>query len=142
MKIDAITLIPHRPPMLMIDCLVESSEGAACAEAALGEGHVGVSEGRVLESALVECVAQTAAAMKALAARRGGNAVAGRGDTAPGLLAGVTAFRVFRRPAAGERLTIRIREDKQLGPMSLVTGRVLCGDEVVAEGQLKVYEGK
>ena len=132
MDIDAATLLPHRPPMLMIDRLVDAGPGTAVAEATLGDGCLGVSAGRVLEAALVECVAQTAAAGKAVAA-------AGAGPAAPGLLAGVSDFRVFRRPAAGERLTIRIREDRQLGPLTLVSGEVLAGGERVAAGRLKLH---
>ena len=130
MDIDASTLLPHRAPMLMIDRLVDAGPGTAVAEATLGDGCLGVSAGRVLEAALVECVAQTAAA---------GKAVAGAGPAAPGLLAGVSDFRVFRRPAAGERLTIRIREDRQLGPLTLVSGEVLAGGERVAAGRLKLH---
>jgi predicted hotdog family 3-hydroxylacyl-ACP dehydratase len=131
MDIDASTLLPHRPPMRMIDRLVDAGPGTACAEAMLGDGHLGVAAGRVLEPALVECVAQTAAAQKAF--------TAGGAPAAPGLLAGIAGFTVLRRPAAGERLTIRTREERQLGPMTLVTGEIFVGDERVASGQLKLY---
>jgi predicted hotdog family 3-hydroxylacyl-ACP dehydratase len=134
MDIDASTLLPHRPPMRMIDRLVDAGPGTACAEAVLGDGHFGVAGGRVLEAALVECVAQTAAAQKALGA--------GGAPAAPGLLAGVSAFRVFRRPAAGERLTIRTKDEKRLGPMSLVAGDVFVGGERVAAGQLKLFDAQ
>ncbi len=144
MRIPAEELIPHRAPMTMVDVLVESGGGAARGEVTFPEDHLGVSGGRVLESALVECVAQTTAAMKGLdagAARFLNRPQAGGGDAgdAPGMLAGVAAFRIVRQPRAGELLEIRVREEKSLGPMSLVAGQVLAGGEVVAEGQLKLY---
>ena len=81
MRIDAPALLPHRPPMLLLDALTGAGEETACAEATLEEGHAGVAAGRVLEAALIECVAQTVAAWKAHAA--------GGGPPAQGLLAGV-----------------------------------------------------
>jgi hypothetical protein len=118
--------------MLLIARLLEAGPGTAVAEAEPASWGLGAADGRVLESALIECVAQAAAACKAAA---GGGAA----PAAPGLLAGVSGFRVIRRPAVGERLTVRIREDRQLGPFCLVTGRVEAGGETVAEGQLKLY---
>ena len=131
MNVDAATLLPHRPPMRMIDRLLEAGPGTACAETVFEAGRMGLAGGRVLEAALVECVAQTVAAQKAH--------LAGGGPPSPGMLAGVAGFRVIRRPAAGERLTIRTREDRQLGSLTLVTGCVFAGGERVAEGQLKLF---
>ncbi len=133
MNIDATTLLPHRPPMLMLDRLVEAGPGTAVAEASLKEGQLGVEGGRILEPALVECLAQTVAAREALEAADGG-----RPDV-PGMLVGIAGFRVTRCPSVGERLTLRTREEKRLGPLILVTGEVFVGDERVASGQLKLY---
>jgi predicted hotdog family 3-hydroxylacyl-ACP dehydratase len=117
--------------MLLLDALIGAGEQTACAEATLAEGHAGIAGGRVLEAALIECVAQTVAAWKAHAA--------GEGPPTQGLLAGVADFRVLRHPAAGERMTIRVREDRRLGPLTLATGEIFCGDERVATGQLKLH---
>lgn len=132
MNIDMRTLLPHRPPMLMLDRLMEVGPGTAVAEASLKEGQLGVEEGRVLEPTLVECLAQTVAARKALEA--GG----GKSDV-PGMLVGIAGFHVTRCPLVGERMTLRTREEKRLGPMILVTGEVFVGEECVASGQLKLY---
>ena len=134
MRVDAGTLVPHRPPMLLIDALVECGGGSARAEAALPEGHLAVADGAVLESALVECVAQTAAAMKGFDAR------GQEGPASIGMLAGAADFEVFRRPPAGRRLTIEVREERRLGALALIYGRVLCDGQTVASGQLRVHD--
>jgi predicted hotdog family 3-hydroxylacyl-ACP dehydratase len=119
--------------MRLIDFLVEADAVSARAEATLPEGHLAVADGRVLEAGLVEMMAQTVAAMKAFGV--------GAGDAgAPGMLAGVAGFRVFQRPPAGRLLEIEVREEKQLGPMSLVSGRIICEGVTAAEGQIKLYK--
>ena len=60
---DAIeSLLPHRAPMRFIDALIDCSETTATATTTFDANHFAVADGFVLESALVECVAQTVAA--------------------------------------------------------------------------------
>ena len=129
--IPAEILIPHRPPMVFIDSLVEAEKGFARATMTFPDGHFAVSDGRVLEPALVECIAQTMAALKAYGLPH----LVGP----PGMLAGAADFAVHRAPRAGEPLEIEVRELKTLGPMAIVHGRISSGAETLAEGELKLY---
>jgi predicted hotdog family 3-hydroxylacyl-ACP dehydratase len=62
-------LLPHQPPMRWIDALTGCTDTTAIATACLTEDSLSVDEGWVLESALVECVAQTVAAAMGRRAR-------------------------------------------------------------------------
>jgi predicted hotdog family 3-hydroxylacyl-ACP dehydratase len=128
-------LLPHRAPMQWINVLTDCTEKTAGATACFGENDFAVVDGRVLESALVECVAQTvAAALGHHAQTRGDFGVAGSG-----MLVAVTNFKIRSRPPAGKMLRIESRERKCLGPMRLISATVLCDEQIVAAGDLMVY---
>ncbi|MGA2871130.1 MAG: hypothetical protein ABSF34_18465, partial [Verrucomicrobiota bacterium] len=55
-------LIPHRAPMQWINALADCSETTATATACFQTDDFAVVDGKVIETALVECVAQTVAA--------------------------------------------------------------------------------
>jgi len=133
MNIPAASLIPHRPPMQFIESLIECTDTTARATASFPSNHFAVSDGLVLEAALIECVAQTVAA--ALGYRSKGS---GSGP-AVGMLAAVNDFQIHTRPAAGRHLEIAIREIKRLGPMRLIAGSITDAGQIVAAGELTVY---
>jgi predicted hotdog family 3-hydroxylacyl-ACP dehydratase len=128
-------LIPHRAPMQWINALTECSEKTAASTACFGENDFAVVDGLVLETALVECVAQTvAAALGHHAQTRGDFGVAGSG-----MLVAVTNFKIQSRPPAGKTLRIESRERKCLGPMRLISATVSCDGQIIASGDLMVY---
>src|SRR5262245_50438780 len=122
MSVAVEKLLPHRPPMLWIGELTRCTETEATATATFKESDFAVSNGTVLESALVECIAQTLAAAQGERARRFGKA----GPSAGGVLAAVTDFRIQGRAPIGKPLQIDVRELKRFGPMLLVSGEVKC----------------
>src|SRR5438445_697330 len=116
------TLLPHRAPMQWIDALTDCAPTTARATACLSPSHIAVADGWVLETALVECIAQTVAA--ALGQRAKAKEAATQGGQASGgtgMLAAVSNFRIHSRASAGKRLQIEVRELKRFGPMLLVS---------------------
>ena len=93
--VESIEGVPHRPPVLLIDRLLDASSASATAEGTLREGPW--TEGdEVWELALVEGLAQTAAALVSAERRR-----RGRSAPASGMLVGVKRFEWARRARAG-----------------------------------------
>jgi predicted hotdog family 3-hydroxylacyl-ACP dehydratase len=135
MSVAIETLIPHRAPMRWIDALTDCTDTTASATACFGADHFAVADGAVLETALVECVAQTVAA--ALGHRTQTN---GQSDPARnGMLAAVSNFRIQSPAPTGKILRIEIRELKRFGPMLLVSGVVSCEGQIIASGELMLY---
>src|SRR5258708_3819126 len=129
-------LIPHRKPMLMIDALREATPEGGVAEKTFGPGDYGVYGNKVCETALVECVAQTSAALS------GYEKLSSGGEPRMGFLAGLTSFRFVRRPRVGEPLLIEARYVRGFGDIFIVKGRVFAGEvggECVAERENKIY---
>ena len=124
--------------MRWIDALVECDDTAAVATTSFSSSHFAVADGRVSESALVECMAQTVAAALGERARlHGHSGNAGIGQT--GMLAAVANFRVDAPVPLDRPLRIEVREVKRLGPMLMVTGAVSSGDRLIATGELTLY---
>ncbi|HEU5396930.1 MAG TPA: hypothetical protein VFV81_07175, partial [Verrucomicrobiae bacterium] len=106
---DAIEkLIPHRAPMRFIQALTSCSDELAVATACFGNDDFAVVDGRVLESALVECAAQTVAAALGHLSASGNHPTAG----ATGMLVAVSDFKIHSRPSAGKTLRIEVRKQR------------------------------
>ena len=129
------TLLPHRAPMRWIDALTECSPTTARATVCFTAGHFAVADGAVLETALVECVAQTIAAAQGQRAKSSGKS----GAPSVGMLAAVANFKIHAPPPLGKTLEIQIQELKKFGPMILVSGVVCCAGQTIATGELTVY---
>ncbi len=128
-------LIPHHPPMRWVNALVECSATHAVATACFGENDFPVTDGTVLETALVECAAQTVAAALGQRGREAGNS----GGAANGMLVSVSNFKIQMRPPFGETLRIEVREVRRLGPMIMVGANISCDGQIVAAGELLLY---
>ena len=129
------SLIPHRAPMRWIDALIDCTETTATATLRYDPGHFAVADNAVLETSLIECVAQTAAAALSQRSRAGGTRDAARN----GMLAAVSRFSIQSPPPLGTTLTIEIRELKRFGPMLLIEGKVACEGQTFASGELSLY---
>lgn len=129
-------LIPHRAPMQWINALTDCTATTATATACFHENDFAVVAGKISETALVECVAQTVAA--ALGQRA--QADAGKsGAAANGMLIAVSNFKIASPPPLGKTLCIEIREQKRLGPMLLIAGKISCEGQMIATGELSLY---
>lgn len=128
-------LIPHRPPMRWIEELTDCTETTATATARFTTGHFAVADNQVIETALVECVAQTVAAALGYRMQAGGRT----GAANHGMLAAVSNFKILARPPLDQMLTIEVRELKRLGPMLMIAGTISCAGQTIAMGELSLY---
>lgn len=123
--------------MRFIDALVECTETIAVATACFRADSFAVTDGLVLETAFVECVAQTVAA--ALGQRAKNSNRSDSGIAAQGMLVSVSNFKIHKRPPAEKILRIEIRELKRLGLMLRVAGEISCDGQPIAAGELTLY---
>jgi predicted hotdog family 3-hydroxylacyl-ACP dehydratase len=128
-------LIPHRAPMRWVEELVECTESTATATTRFTTDHFAVTNGTVIEAALVECQAQTVAAALGQRMRASGTAAANNN----GMLAAVSNFKIHSQPPLEQTLTIEVREVKRLGPMLMISGKITCGANLIATGELSLY---
>ncbi len=159
-------VLPHRPPMLMVDALTHCGPDKATATKTFARGSYGCEGDEVENSALIECLAQTTAAMEGTRLRqsapasggqdgqadpvrrgsRGGRMATGfqsvrtsAGRPNNGMLVGISGFEFRKAAHCGETLTLDVQVTRRLPPFCLVFGQVRSGATVIAEGTLKFY---
>lgn len=128
-------LIPHRPPMRMIDALVSCGPDSAVGVRTSAADGYAATGNRVEEPALIEALAQTVAAL------HGAQPGAENAPPARGVLVGISDFEFPRPAAVGRELRLEVHIEKRLGPLCLVSAYALQDGVVVAQGLLKFHIG-
>jgi radical SAM protein with 4Fe4S-binding SPASM domain len=134
---EAVRFAPQQHPMLLLDTLVSVGDGEAVAETRVSaEGPFVDSTGILDSAAYLEMLAQTVAVLH-------GFKTHGRsGGAACGMLLGAKNLRVQGVARVGDLLTMRIRHSASFGEYSILTGSVTRDGEILATGELKVWEKK
>ena len=130
------SLIPHRPPMRWINALLDGDGKTFTATACFSEGDYCVADGHVIETALVECVAQTIAAALGFRQQSGGE---GHRTAGNAMLVGATGFKILSRPPVGKTIQIEFTETRRLGPMLMIACTISGDGEIYATGKLSLY---
>lgn len=126
-------LIPHRPPMVLIDTVTEYGPVRICARREVREGDPFVRADGLEDAALLEVIAQTIAAGDALYAR------SKNGKVLRGYLTGLTGVKLHRRAGVGEIIDVRADRLKRMDGMGLFDAVARIGAETIAEGRFKLF---
>jgi predicted hotdog family 3-hydroxylacyl-ACP dehydratase len=133
---DAILrLLPHRPPMLMVDGLEDAAPGTFRARLTLRPDNPFIDgDGNLERAAYPELIAQCFAA-------GAGSSVGGEdgGERPLGFLAGFRDIVVLADAGVGDVLVTEVTVATTLGNVSVVDGIVTGPQGVLATGQIKVY---
>jgi predicted hotdog family 3-hydroxylacyl-ACP dehydratase len=132
-----IELVPHRPPMLLLDRVLSYDGECVVCETVLGPQSPFAEQGEVPAVVGIEYMAQAIAAGAGLSAREKGDDAGKMGFLlgCRSLSIAVDSFQV------GDRLTIEARRtwgENQIGSFAC---KVQRGAEVLVEGALTVYQG-
>lgn len=125
--------IPQRPPMRLLDALWQASEQTAISSWLVPADSVFCWNGQLQAVALIENIAQTAAAHAGYWARQR------QESPAVGFIGAVKDFQVHRLPRAGEELRTALQVGDNVLNFSLVKGIVFIGTERIAEAELKIF---
>jgi predicted hotdog family 3-hydroxylacyl-ACP dehydratase len=132
-KTDIITVIPQRPPFVMIDELVWNNEQAACTSFQIEAGNIFVENGQFKEPGLVENIAQTVAARAGYIARISGQPVQ------VGYIAAIKNLAIYGLPRLEDQLLTQVTELSRVFNVLLVKGRVSCRESLLAECEMKIF---
>lgn len=134
--IDVLTLLPQRPPFVMIDAMTHYDDTLTKTRLTVRPDNIFVeADGTLNPCALVENMAQTGAARLGYV-----NTYINKGSVRIGVIASVKNLQVLRPVHVGEQLTTTIEEQSQILGMTLVKGTVMAGNETVATGEMKIAE--
>lgn len=126
-------LIPHRPPMVLVDNVPVWGPERIEATRTVREGDPFVENGELGDAALIECLAQTIAAGDAQHARDKG------GRVIKGFLTGLTNLKFHSRAKVGETITLEADCQKRMDGMGLFKAVAKVGQRLLAEGTFKLY---
>ena len=134
MMVNLEDILPHRSPMILIDSLVRCDADSATTVKTFAAGAYGTGEGgRVLESAIIESLAQTVAAIAGVAARRSSRRP-GRG-----MLVGVSDFAFLGPVLCDLPIELTVQVTRRLGRFCLAAATARQDGIVLAQGDLKFY---
>jgi predicted hotdog family 3-hydroxylacyl-ACP dehydratase len=126
--------VPHKKPMLAIEEVVGYDELSGCVRLTLPtEAWFMQADGSWDPVSGIEIMAQAAAAHERLTRPPPG------GRPVKGLLVGVRRYVVKGSARAGDVLTVQARRTGEFSGFAIMEGRILRGDECVAEGELKFW---
>lgn len=126
-------LIPQKFPFVMIDHLTWTDEKSSRSQFCIKAGNVLVEDGEFSAGGLVENIAQTAAARAGYLAQNSQKA------DAIGYIGAIKNLEVFSLPKINDILETEIIIDNQIFDVTLISGKVKCGDETLAQCQMKVF---
>lgn len=134
LPVEAESFLPHRPPMLFVERLLEREGDRAIAETTLPSRGIAICNGRLLPEYFIELIAQTAALAN------GYDLFCEDKAPTDGMLVGVASFSIVGKACSGH--VVRIETDKTFtyGPVNVIHGSVWDGERQLASGEIKVWE--
>jgi predicted hotdog family 3-hydroxylacyl-ACP dehydratase len=127
--------IPHSGLMCVVDHLIEAGEENAVTIAVVVQDSPFASQdGTVDETIFIEMVGQT------IAAGNGFKMSEEERKNQQGFLIGIKNFKIQRFPHVGENLLIKASESAEFAGFIIIEGSVQCGSEVLANGEIKVFQ--
>jgi 3-hydroxyacyl-[acyl-carrier-protein] dehydratase len=125
--------IPQKPPMVMVDRLIEVMEKTTVTSFLIKEDNVFCDHGEFREPGLIENMAQTAAAG---AGARPGNS----GGKAPlGFIGGIRNLKIDGFPKVGQEIITRVTVMHEVFDATIVQGEVFQDEELIARCELKIF---
>lgn len=130
---DIYRLIPQRPPIVMVDTLVEAGDEKACTALTIASDNMFCSDGRLREPGLIEHIAQSAAAFAGFATCKQGL------PPKLGYIGELKKIRIAALPHVGDTLHTTLHVLGQAAGITLLEAETKVGDTVVAAGQMKIF---
>jgi predicted hotdog family 3-hydroxylacyl-ACP dehydratase len=135
---DVLTLLPHRPPMVLVDSLVSVDVDACVTRTTcrMSQDSPLAVDGRVPRMLVLEMLAQSAACLKGYIELMKGLPVR------PAYLVRVDDLNIAERPRAGQRVDVEAWQQRSLGDYFVYESRATLDGRPVASGTMRfVVEG-
>ncbi|MCL1973841.1 MAG: pseudouridylate synthase [Bacteroidetes bacterium] len=129
------TLIPQRPPMVMIDTLRYCDAQFTQTTYTVASNGLFFFDRRLSASGILENMAQTTAARMGYLALYGKET---KGVVRKGVIGSIRNLTIKALPAAGAALTTSIHLVEEMGDMILVKSKVACPSQIIATCEMIV----
>ncbi len=130
---DILAFIPQRPPFVMVDELLFAGGNTAITKFKVAADNIFMAGGQLTEPALVENIAQTAAA-------RIGYICSEKKEPVPvGFIGAVQNLQIMALPGVGDELETEIAVGNQVFDVTMITGKVSCRGKILAQCEMKIF---
>ncbi len=136
LPMDILSLIPQRPPFVMIGALQHYDEQVTRTSFHILPGNILVEEGVFSEAGLIENIAQTAAA------RAGYMATVTNQPVQVGYIGALKNLEVYHLPKVEDELETEVRVENQIFEVTVVRGKVWCNKVLMAQCEMKIFIGQ
>ena len=130
---DILSLIPQRPPFVMIGSLSHFDESVTRTSFRILADNILVENGRFTEAGLVENIAQTAAARAGYISARSSQPVQ------VGYIGALKNLEVYHLPKIADELETEVTLENQIFDVTVIRGKVWCGKVLMAQCEMKIF---
>jgi len=130
---DIQSLIPQRPPFVMIDQLLSLNETTARGGFRIKADNIFLENGEFKEPGLLENIAQTAAAMAGYISRTENKPIS------VGYIGSVKNLEIFSFPKIGDELITEITIENQIFDVTIISGTISCNEKILAQCKIKIF---
>jgi len=130
---EILNYIPQRPPMVMVDSLVEATEKRIVSRFTILKGNVFVEENVLKEPGIVENIAQTAAAGV------GYKQVTQKLPVKLGFIAAIKNLKIYSLPDLNNQLETIVEVVNEVMDVTIVQGTVMVSGNKIAECELRIF---
>ena len=127
------SLIPQKPPFVMVDKLLNFSDTTITTGFTIKDDNIFVEHGQFKEPGLIENIAQTAAA------RAGYVSVTENKPVLVGYIGAINNLQIFMLPKTGDELCTEITIENQIFDVTLISGKISCNNELIAQCKMKIF---
>lgn len=131
--IDIHILLPQQEPFVMVGTLVAYDATNTATETLIQADNIFVENGHFSAEGMVENIAQTCAARIGYVNKY----ILKRGIQI-GFIGSVRHFKLHRLPSVDETVVTSVKIEQEVFGMTLATATVRCGEELLAETEIKI----
>jgi predicted hotdog family 3-hydroxylacyl-ACP dehydratase len=124
--------IPQKPPMVMVDRLLEIEGKTTVTAFRIKSDNVFCEHGIFREPGLIENMAQTAAAGV-------GSKPGHEGKPPLGFIGGIRNLKIHHLPQSGDEIITRVAVEHEVFDATVVTGQIFLKEVLIAECELKIF---
>jgi 3-hydroxymyristoyl/3-hydroxydecanoyl-(acyl carrier protein) dehydratase len=131
--------IPQRPPIVMVDALLEHSAEVSVSQFTIQQSNIFVADSFFQMPGMVENIAQTAALRAGYDHMIHMDANAAAVEPPVGFIGEVKNLKIHFLPVAGSTITTKIELLHNIFTASVIKGYVLQDGQIAAECEMKIF---
>ena len=136
---DVLKYIPQRMPIVVVHGLLSHSENASTSKFTIEDDHLFVRDGKLMESGLMENIAQTSALRSGFHFTQKMSEEGEMKDPPIGFIGALKNFKIHELPKVGAVINSTVTVTYEVMGMQVVEAVVKCEDKIIAECEMKIF---